>query len=166
MYTSNTNYLTPDLTPWPVPIVADASAIDLRADYTVKRVVEFCDGWFPYPHDGWDPKAAVTRLRQAAIDAGRDPATLSSTVFKCSCRSGRARRLPRCGHPGSVARCAGSTPRRGPAHARQKCSAHEDLRAVLQRVNSRKTTFASCSLSFQNQKVKTSMARLSYVFLW
>ena len=84
------------VTPWPVPIVADASAIDLRADYTVKRVVEFCDGWFPYPHDGRDPKAAVTRLRQAAIDAGRDPATLSSTVFKCSCRSGRARRLPRC----------------------------------------------------------------------
>jgi len=42
-------------------------------DYTVKRVVEFCDGW--------DPKTAVTRLRQAAIDAGRDPATLSITVF-------------------------------------------------------------------------------------
>ena len=59
--------------PWPVPIVADASAIDLRADYTVKRVVEFCDGWFPYPHDGWDPKAAVTRLRQAAIDADAIP---------------------------------------------------------------------------------------------
>lgn len=50
-------------------------------DYTVKRVVEFCDGWFPYPAGGWDPKTAVTRLRHAAIDAGRDPATLSITVF-------------------------------------------------------------------------------------
>jgi probable F420-dependent oxidoreductase len=50
-------------------------------DYTVKRVAGFCDGWFPYPRAGWDPKTAVTRLRQAAIEAGRDPATLSITVF-------------------------------------------------------------------------------------
>jgi alkanesulfonate monooxygenase SsuD/methylene tetrahydromethanopterin reductase-like flavin-dependent oxidoreductase (luciferase family) len=43
--------------------------------------VEFCNGWFPRPSGGWDPKTAVARLRQAAIDAGRDPATLSITVF-------------------------------------------------------------------------------------
>jgi hypothetical protein len=47
----------------------------------VDRVVEFCDGWFPRPRAGWEPKAAAARLRQAAIAAGCDPATLSITVF-------------------------------------------------------------------------------------
>ncbi len=44
-------------------------------------MVEFCDGWFPRARGGWEPKSAVARLRQAAIAAGRDPATLSITVF-------------------------------------------------------------------------------------
>jgi alkanesulfonate monooxygenase SsuD/methylene tetrahydromethanopterin reductase-like flavin-dependent oxidoreductase (luciferase family) len=52
-----------------------------ETDHTVRRVVEFCDGWFPRPRAGWEPKSAVARLRQAAIVAGRDPATLSITVF-------------------------------------------------------------------------------------
>src|SRR6266446_10062314 len=52
-----------------------------ESDHTVRRVVEFCDGWFPRPRGGWEPKAAAARLRQAAIAAGRDPATLSITVF-------------------------------------------------------------------------------------
>ena len=52
-----------------------------ETDYTVRRVVEFCDGWFPRPRPGWAPTAAVARLREAAIEAGRDPATLSIKVF-------------------------------------------------------------------------------------
>jgi alkanesulfonate monooxygenase SsuD/methylene tetrahydromethanopterin reductase-like flavin-dependent oxidoreductase (luciferase family) len=44
-------------------------------------VVEFCDGWFPRPREGWEPKSAVRRLHDAARAAGRDPATLSITVF-------------------------------------------------------------------------------------
>jgi alkanesulfonate monooxygenase SsuD/methylene tetrahydromethanopterin reductase-like flavin-dependent oxidoreductase (luciferase family) len=44
-------------------------------------VVEFCDGWFPRPRAGWEPKSAVARLHQAAVAARRDPATLSITVF-------------------------------------------------------------------------------------
>src|SRR5262249_36077327 len=52
-----------------------------ESDHTVRRVVEFCDGWFPRPRGGWEPKAAAARLRQAAVAAGRDPATLSITVF-------------------------------------------------------------------------------------
>jgi len=43
--------------------------------------VEFCDGWFPRPRAGFEPKAAAVRLREAAVAAGRDPATLSITVF-------------------------------------------------------------------------------------
>src|SRR5437016_7964769 len=52
-----------------------------ESDHTLKRVVEFCDGWFPRPRGGWEPKTAVERLRKAAEAAGRDPATLSITVF-------------------------------------------------------------------------------------
>jgi alkanesulfonate monooxygenase SsuD/methylene tetrahydromethanopterin reductase-like flavin-dependent oxidoreductase (luciferase family) len=52
-----------------------------ETDHTIKRVVEFCDGWFPRARGGWEPKSAVARLRQAAEAAGRDPATLSITVF-------------------------------------------------------------------------------------
>ena len=52
-----------------------------ETDYTVRRVVEFCDGWFPRPRGNWEPKSAVARLRQAADAAGRDPKTLSITVF-------------------------------------------------------------------------------------
>ncbi|MEO8628119.1 MAG: LLM class F420-dependent oxidoreductase [Betaproteobacteria bacterium] len=52
-----------------------------ETDHTLKRVVEFCDGWFPRPRNAWQPETAMTRLRQAAEAAGRDPATLSITVF-------------------------------------------------------------------------------------
>ena len=53
-----------------------------ETDHTLKRVVEFCDGWFPRAGAGFDPAAAVTRLRTYAEKAGRDPATLSTTVFR------------------------------------------------------------------------------------
>jgi len=52
-----------------------------ESDHTVRRVVEFCDGWFPRPRSDWEPKGAAARLREAALAAGRDPATLSITVF-------------------------------------------------------------------------------------
>jgi probable F420-dependent oxidoreductase len=52
-----------------------------ESDHTLKRVVEFCDGWFPRPRGGWEPKGAVQRLNAAAAAAGRDPKTLSITVF-------------------------------------------------------------------------------------
>jgi alkanesulfonate monooxygenase SsuD/methylene tetrahydromethanopterin reductase-like flavin-dependent oxidoreductase (luciferase family) len=47
----------------------------------LKRVIEFGDGWFPRPRGGFEPKAATARLRQMAAAAGRDPLTLSVTVF-------------------------------------------------------------------------------------
>ena len=52
-----------------------------ETDHTLKRVVEFCDGWFPRPRSGWEPKSAVKRLRETALAAKRDPKTLSITVF-------------------------------------------------------------------------------------
>jgi probable F420-dependent oxidoreductase len=50
-----------------------------ESDHTVRRVVEFCDGWFPRPRAGWEPKRAAERLREAARAAGGDP--LPITVF-------------------------------------------------------------------------------------
>jgi len=52
-----------------------------ESDHTLKRVVEFCDGWFPRPRGSWEPKGAVERLNKAAAAAGRDAKTLSITVF-------------------------------------------------------------------------------------
>jgi len=51
------------------------------SEYTVKRVVEFCDGWLPIARGGFNPKEAVERLRRAASTARRDFATLSISVF-------------------------------------------------------------------------------------
>ncbi len=60
-----------------------------ESDHTLKRVVEFCDGWFPRPRSGWEPGTAVARLRRAAEAAGRDPATLSITVFAAPSDAGK-----------------------------------------------------------------------------
>lgn len=57
------------------------------SDYTLKRVVEFCDGWLPNARSGFgdpagfDPTQAVSRLRRAAEAVGRDFSTLSISVF-------------------------------------------------------------------------------------
>jgi hypothetical protein len=53
-----------------------------ETDHTLKRVVEFSDGWFPRAGAGFDPAAAVARLWIAAEQAERDFADLSITVFR------------------------------------------------------------------------------------
>ena len=51
-----------------------------ESDYTLARIVEFCDGWFPRgPIDMVD---GFARLRRVADAAGRDMASLSATVFR------------------------------------------------------------------------------------
>jgi probable F420-dependent oxidoreductase len=59
----------------PIPILIGSGA----ADPVLRRVVRKADGWMPLLIPGLDPidiVTAVTRLRQFAEDAGRDPATL------------------------------------------------------------------------------------------
>jgi probable F420-dependent oxidoreductase len=51
------------------------------SDHTLKRVVEFCDGWLPIARSGFQAKEAVARLHQAASAAGRDFSTLSINTF-------------------------------------------------------------------------------------
>ena len=69
------SYPKPAQKPHP-PILLGGSS-----DHTLKRVVEFCDGWFPINRPGFNAKEAVGRLRQTAAAAGRDYATLSISVF-------------------------------------------------------------------------------------
>jgi probable F420-dependent oxidoreductase len=52
-----------------------------ESDHTLRRVVEFGSGWLPRARGGFEPDHAVARLRQAAIEGGRDPAALVITVF-------------------------------------------------------------------------------------
>ncbi len=53
-----------------------------ETDYTLRRVVDYCDGWFPRPGRGFEIKAQLARLHQMAQTAGRDPRTLSTSVFR------------------------------------------------------------------------------------
>jgi probable F420-dependent oxidoreductase len=52
-----------------------------ESDHTLKRVVEYCDGWFPRTRAGFDPVEAKARLAKAANEKGRDPKSLTITVF-------------------------------------------------------------------------------------
>ena len=52
-----------------------------ETDHTLKRVVEFCDGWFPRPRGGWEPKSAVERLHRRRRRPGAIPSRCRS---RCS----------------------------------------------------------------------------------
>lgn len=53
-----------------------------ETQYTLRRVVEYCDGWFPRVGPAFEPEEGMSRLRQAAAEAERDMETLSVTVFR------------------------------------------------------------------------------------
>jgi probable F420-dependent oxidoreductase len=53
-----------------------------ETDHTLRRVVEFCDGWFPRPGRGREMTEGVARLRRMAEERGRDPKTLQTVVFR------------------------------------------------------------------------------------
>jgi probable F420-dependent oxidoreductase len=68
---------------WPKPAQRPHPPIILggETDHTLRRVIEYCDGWFPRPRGGFDVVQGVTRLRQMAEKAGRNPSTLTTIVF-------------------------------------------------------------------------------------
>ena len=53
-----------------------------ETDYTLRRIVEYCDGWIPRPVAGFTPRDAKARLARMAELKGRNPAELSITVFR------------------------------------------------------------------------------------
>jgi probable F420-dependent oxidoreductase len=70
------SYPKPKQRPYP-PILLGG-----ESDYTLRRIVEYCDGWIPRPVGGFTPREAKARLRRMAEAKGRDPAGLSITVFR------------------------------------------------------------------------------------
>ncbi|MGH1481894.1 MAG: LLM class F420-dependent oxidoreductase [Geminicoccales bacterium] len=67
---------------WPKPVQKPHPPILLGGEtkYTLRRVVDFCDGWFPRLRGG-APKEAMERLKQAADEGGREMSTISTTLF-------------------------------------------------------------------------------------
>jgi len=53
-----------------------------ETDYTLRRVVEYCDGWFPRPGRGYEIREQLARLNRMAAEKGRDPKTISTSVFR------------------------------------------------------------------------------------
>ena len=68
---------------WPKPVQKPHPPILLGGEtvHTMRRVMDFCSGWFPRGPLLPDPADGMARLRAAADAAGRDPATVSATVF-------------------------------------------------------------------------------------
>jgi len=69
---------------WPKPAQAPHPPVLMggETDYTLRRVVAYCDGWLPRPRPGFDPKAEMARLSAHAEAAGRNMADLQVTLFR------------------------------------------------------------------------------------
>jgi probable F420-dependent oxidoreductase len=52
-----------------------------ETDYTLRRVVDYCDGWLPRARHGFDAAENMARLQKFADEAGRDASELSVSVF-------------------------------------------------------------------------------------
>jgi probable F420-dependent oxidoreductase len=68
---------------WPKPVQKPHPPILLGGEsvHTLRRVMDFCDGWFPRGRGGFDAEKEMARLRVAADEAGRDIKTVSTTLF-------------------------------------------------------------------------------------
>ena len=68
---------------WPKPVQSPHPPVLLGGEsvHTMRRVMDFCSGWLPRGPLLPDPAEGMGRLRAAAEAAGRDPATVSATVF-------------------------------------------------------------------------------------
>ncbi|MGI9525350.1 MAG: LLM class F420-dependent oxidoreductase [Hyphomicrobiaceae bacterium] len=53
-----------------------------ESDYTLRRIVEYCDGWIPRGNNKFEPKSSMARLNDMADKYGRNPAELSVTLFR------------------------------------------------------------------------------------
>jgi probable F420-dependent oxidoreductase len=62
-----------------------------------QRVVEYCDGWFPLAGRAGDLDAAVADLRQRAERAGRDPKSITVSVYGASPQESAVRSYERTG---------------------------------------------------------------------
>ena len=75
---------------WPKPMQKPHPPILLGGEtvHTMRRVMDFCSGWLPRGAMLPDPAEGMNRLSVAAAGAGRDPATVSATVFGAPAEAG------------------------------------------------------------------------------
>jgi len=68
---------------WPKPHQKPHPPIILggESDHTLRRIVDYCDGWLPRTRQAFDARQSIERLHKMAEKKGRDPKTLSVTVF-------------------------------------------------------------------------------------
>jgi hypothetical protein len=68
---------------WPKPAQKPHPPVLLggESSYTLQRVVEFCDGWFPRARNAERVLAGLAELEERATKAGRDPRTITTSVF-------------------------------------------------------------------------------------
>jgi len=70
---------------WPKPVQKPHPPIFLggHTSKTLDRVVKYCDGWMPIGARAGDVLKGIEDLHRRATAAGRDPKTISVTIFGC-----------------------------------------------------------------------------------
>jgi probable F420-dependent oxidoreductase len=68
---------------WPKPVQKPHPPILLGGEtkHTLRRIMDFCDGWIPRGRNFTDPQEQMTRLKRYADEAGRKMSSLSTTLF-------------------------------------------------------------------------------------
>jgi probable F420-dependent oxidoreductase len=68
---------------WPKPVQKPHPPIVLGAHgpLAIKRVVDYCDGWIPIGVRAGDLKQGIEDLHRVAREKGRDPASISISVY-------------------------------------------------------------------------------------
>src|SRR5882762_7153939 len=68
---------------WPKPAQKPHPPVLLGGEsaYTLQRVVDFCEGWFPRGRNADAILPGLADLKARALKAGRDPKTISTSVF-------------------------------------------------------------------------------------
>ena len=73
----------PPLWSWPKPVQKPHPPILLggHGARALRRVVDYCDGWLPISVRAGDLVADMAELRRVAAETGRDPGTISVSVY-------------------------------------------------------------------------------------
>jgi len=97
---------------WPKPARRPHPPIVLgsNAKRALERVVDYCDGWMPIGVRTKDLTSDLERLRQLAVERGRDPRTIDVSLFGAPTDADALRRLADAG----VARAVLPLPSAGP----------------------------------------------------
>jgi probable F420-dependent oxidoreductase len=68
---------------WPKPVQQPHPPVILGAHgpKALRRVVDYCDGWIPIGVRAGDLKAEIAALHRLTTEKGRDPATISITLY-------------------------------------------------------------------------------------